>query len=124
MPRRGKSDPNPYQKFYAAIGRFVLTWTDLEISLDLLLLTLIPEDDQRNAKLPHQLRDKIGLIRAAIKSLSNADQMAVTEALDEISGYADTRHDFVHGGRISHFIEQGTITVTLGRLLQLTSATT
>jgi hypothetical protein len=110
----------PHEEFYAAIGRFVFVWAGLETCLDLLLLMLIPEGEiaDRRAKLPHQLGGKIALIRSEIKNLPNAQQIVITEALDEISAYADTRHDFVHGSVISHFVEQGAITVTLGRLLQ------
>lgn len=40
------------------------------------------------------------------------------EVLDGISMYADTRHDFVHGAIIDHYIEEGVITATLSRLLK------
>jgi hypothetical protein len=117
--RRGrKTQRIPYQEFYAAIGRFVLTWAGLEICLDLLLLTVIPDGERAKRKLPHQLGDKIALIRSEIKRLTHARQTAITEVLDEISSYADSRHDFVHGGSIHHLIEQGVMTVTLARLLQ------
>ena len=116
--RRGrKPQRTPYEEFYAAIGQFVLTWAHLEICLDLLLLKIVKTPDRR-AKLPHQLGDKIALIRSEIKRLTHDQQTAITEVLDEISSYAGTRHDFVHGGMIDNLIEQGVITVTLARLLQ------
>ena len=104
-------------EFYAAIGRFVLSWAGLEICLDLLLLTIV-KTPERQVKLPHQLGEKIALIRSEIKSLPDAQQIAITDVIDEIGSYTDTRHDFVHGGSMNHFIEQGLITVTLARLLQ------
>ena len=116
--RRGrKPQLTHYEEFYAAIGRFVLTWAHLEICLDLLVLKIV-KTPERRAKLPHQLGDKIALIRSEIKGLTTDQQISITEVLDEISSYADTRHDFVHGGMIVDLIEQGVITVTLGRLLQ------
>jgi hypothetical protein len=118
MSRRGrKPQLTHYEEFYAAIGRFVLTWAHLEICLDLLLLKIV-KTPERRAKLPHQLGCKIALIRSEIKGLTNDQQISITEVLDKISSYTDTRHDFVHGGMIVELIEQGVITVTLGRLLQ------
>jgi hypothetical protein len=82
-----------------------------------LLLKIVKTPEQR-AKLPHQSGDKIKLLRSEIKRLPHAQQIAITEVIDGIASYADTRHDFVHGGIIVELIEQGVITVTLGRLLQ------
>jgi hypothetical protein len=98
-PQSGRDVPGlaAYDEFYAAIGRFVLTWAHLEICLDLLLLKIVKTPDRR-AKLPHQLADKMSLIRSEINKLTHDRQIATTEVLDEISKYADTRHDFVHGG--------------------------
>jgi hypothetical protein len=115
--RARKPQRPPIEEFYAAIGRFVLSWAGLEICLDLLLLKIV-KTPERRAKLPHQLGDKIVLIRSEIKRLTHAQQIAITEVIDEIASYADTRHDFVHGGYFDHLIEQGVITVTLARLLQ------
>jgi hypothetical protein len=100
--RRGrKPQRTHYEEFCAAIGRFVLIWAHLETSLDLLLLKIV-KTPERRAKLPHQLREKIALIRSEIKKLTHDQQIAITEVLDEISSYADSRHDFVHSGNSCH----------------------
>jgi hypothetical protein len=111
---------SPKEEFHAAIGRFVLEWAGMEVSLDLLLLAarLSREATQRTPKLPHQFAEKIALIRSEIKELDSAYWAEISVLLDEISSYADTRHDFVHGSIIGHYIEQGVVTATLGRLLQ------
>jgi hypothetical protein len=125
-PRRRKAELTSLdeltslEEFYAAIGRFVLTWADLEVFLDLVLLKtrLRREASQRKSILPHQFADKIALIRSETKELGIANHAAISNLLDEISRYADTRHDFVHGSIIAHYIDQGIMTATLGRLLQ------
>jgi hypothetical protein len=119
-PRARKARLTPHEEFYAAIGRFVLTWADLEICLDLVLLNARSrhEATQRQSKLPHQFAEKIPLIRSETKELVSAQKAAISDLLDEIWSYADTRHDFVHGAIIGHYIEQSVITATLARLLQ------
>jgi hypothetical protein len=73
---------------------------------------------EQKSKLPHQFAEKIVLIRSETKELGSAQQLAISELLDDITSYADTRHDFVHGAIIDHYIEQGVITARLWRLLQ------
>jgi hypothetical protein len=120
MPRGRKTKRTPHEEFYAAIGRFVLEWAGLEICLDLLLLKIRSkrEATERKLKLPHQFAEKMAVIRSEAKELDGAHRAAITNLLDEISNYADTRHDFVHGGIIHYYIEQDVITATLHRLLQ------
>ena len=119
-PRGRKAKLSPLNEFYTAIGRFALEWAGLEICLDLLLLRIRSkrEATERKSKLPHQFAEKIAEIRSEAKELDSAHRAAITDLLDEISSYAETRHDFVHGGIIDHYIEQGIITATLARLLQ------
>ena len=104
------------QSLYAAVGRFVLTWADVETYLDLLVLKLRQPTVRR---LSHQLSEKIEFVRTAIQSESAAPCAKDTRSLiDEIERLAETRHDYIHGSRIGHSIEQSVLSVTLGRLLQ------
>src|SRR5258707_15049991 len=89
------------EELYSAIGRFVVTWADLEVCLDLLLLKikLMREATQRQSKLQHQCSKKIALIRSETEALGssfNAHRAAAGALLDEIGVYADTRHLPVH----------------------------
>jgi hypothetical protein len=121
VSRRGrKAKLSPHEEFYAAVGRFVFEWAGMEFCLDLLLLAGRSRRKaiERKPKLPHQFAAKIALIRSETKELGSADRATISDLLDEILSYADTRHDFVHGAVIDHYIEQGIITATLHRLLQ------
>lgn len=85
--------------FYAAIGRFVMMWAELETYVDILLLKLRAGQPGR---LPFQLNQKINLIRKALAG-RNASDPLVREAIrivDEIERLSDTRHDYVHGARM------------------------
>jgi hypothetical protein len=95
-PRGRKAKLSPKEEFHAAIGRFVLEWAGLEFCLDLLLLAARSRDKatQRKPKLPHQFAAKIALIRSETKELDSAHQAVISDLLDDISSYADTRHDF------------------------------
>jgi hypothetical protein len=101
--------------FYAAIGRFVLTWAEVETFLDLLVIVLRGSSQS----LPHQLSGKLRFVRVALQSETAAPYARdVLPLIDEIEALADTRHDYVHGSIIAHAIEQSALTVTMGRLLQ------
>ncbi len=107
--------------FQRAIGRFVLSWADLELRLDLLALTirLIESPDQRASALPHQLKDKLRYVRGKVEALEALQEhrTGIIEILDQIKDLSDTRHDFVHGAAIEYHTGSST-TVTLARLLQ------
>ena len=53
------------RSFYAAIGRFVLTWADVENYLDLFVLMTRKPTDHR---LPHQLAGKIKFVGIGFNS--------------------------------------------------------
>ncbi len=110
-----------FKAFYAAIGRFVLSWADLEIGLDLLVLIMRSmEEDHHDKKLPHNLEPKIAFVRCRadkLKSL-NAQRSDIIKILDEIASLADTRHAFVHGAVIKSYVERSAISATITRLLQ------
>jgi hypothetical protein len=107
--------------FHEAIGRFVLSWADLEVGLDLLVLTtrLMQETSHRETP-PHELRQKIKFVRCKANELEslNAQRSTIIKILAEIDSLAETRHDFVHGAVIGSYVERSTISVTLARLLQ------
>lgn len=110
-------------EFYKAVGRFVITWAELELYLDLLLLVIRKQLDQdtREASVPHQLSAKVRFIRRSLNAHAVAtDQRdALISLLDEIDSLADTRHDFVHGALIhGRLLRRGQRTLTFGRLLQ------
>ena len=70
----------------------------------------------RPRKLPHQFCEKIKRIRSLAGGQGppvSAHRAAIRDLLDEIEGDAQTRHDYVHGAVIAHYIDQGTITATL-----------
>jgi hypothetical protein len=115
MPRRAKL--TPYQEFHYAVGRFVVEWAGLELSLDLLLLVTRPKHGAAG-KLPHELKGKLKIVKAQATIISCTHRNAIEQLLEEISGYAHTRHDLVHGAVIGHFLNESGITVTLGRMLQ------
>jgi len=115
--------PKPSEEFYAAIGQFVLAWSDLEFCLDLLFLKirLMHDEANRPGKQPHQFSDKIKCIRSLVRDLElpgSTHRAAINDLLDKIEGYAETRHDYVHGAVINHHIERRIMTATLARLLQ------
>jgi hypothetical protein len=72
-PRVRKARLIPHEEFYAAVGRFVLTWADLEVCLDLLLLKARSRHDstQRKSKIPYQFTEKISFIRLETKDLGS-----------------------------------------------------
>jgi hypothetical protein len=117
MARRAKL--TPHEEFYAAIGRFVVQWTGMEFALDLLLLNTRPtQRPAENIRLPHQLDSKIKSIRAQMQYIDDPYRETIEQLLSEISRYASTRHDLMHGAIIDPVINESGITATLYRLLQ------
>jgi hypothetical protein len=106
-------------EFYAAIGRFVLTWAEVEFGLDLLVI-IVRQHSASDTRLPHQLSAKIDFIRSQTKTIPclNDYRLAINEIIDEIAILSDTRHDYVHGTALEHAIERSALVVSMGRLLQ------
>ena len=50
------------ERFYAAMGRFVLAWADMEFCLDLVVLN----GRKLKSPLPHQLSDKTNFVRKVL----------------------------------------------------------
>jgi hypothetical protein len=92
-----------HEAFYAAIGRFVIFWSHLEICLDLLVLELAAASTETPKKVPHQLADKIKFIRRKINALPalKVFKPTIEPLLDEIDTVSDTRHDYVHSATIA-----------------------
>jgi hypothetical protein len=103
------------RSFYAAIGRFILMWADVENYLDLFVLMIRKPTDHR---LPHQLAGKIKFVRDRLQFEQTANAPEALKIIDEIDGLANTRHDYIHGGRIGHSIEGAVLFMKLGRWLQ------
>src|SRR5690348_11773432 len=90
------------EEFYAAIGKFVLTWASVELSLDLLVIVMRAQSSDSSA-VRHELSEKIKFIRsaAALRSLS-AQRPAIYKLIDEIGNLSETRHDYVHGSAVEY----------------------
>jgi hypothetical protein len=108
MARRAKL--TPHDEFYAGIGRFVVQWTGMESTLDLLLLGTRPKQSaEQKVKLPHQLESKLKSIRAQIQYIDDPYRETIEQLLQEISRYASTRHDLMHGAIIDHVVNENTL---------------
>jgi hypothetical protein len=111
-----KLSQSKLRAFYAAVGRFVLTWAEVETYLDILVLQL-----NRGAQraVPHQLIGKIKFVRNALEP--NREEPHAAAALNlvaEIERLSSTRHDFIHGSRLGHSVKRSVLSFKLGRLLQ------
>jgi len=117
-----KLTPRKLEALYAAIGRFVIVWADLELILDLLVLTLRNLQDplHRKPTIPHSLGKKLSFVRSIAQTLPSVRShlAEIASLLDEIGSLADTRHDYVHGAVVGHSLERSAIRVTMGRMLQ------
>jgi|ERR1035437_6456114 hypothetical protein len=103
------------ERFYAAMGRFVIAWTDMEFCLDLVVLN----GRKLKSPLPHQLSEKTNFVRKVlVPVLSPIHATSVLRLIDEIDELAPTRHDYVHGAVIGHDIVRSKLTMSLTRMLQ------
>jgi hypothetical protein len=113
---------NKVEALHASLGRFLLAWADLEVGVDLLVLSLrqAMSSEQRKARLPHQLAAKIAFLRDRVEVLVEPPkrQNAIKDLLLEVERLAVTRHDFVHGAAIDRRVGKVSATVTVARLLQ------
>lgn len=101
--------------FYAALGRFVSEWAEVEKFLDLIVLVLARK---KKPKLPFQLSGKIETIRSELRNSQSPHATTVMRLLDEVEALSETRHDYIHGSVMEHVVTRSTLTVALGRLLQ------
>ncbi len=103
--------------FYLALGRFVLSWSELEMGLDVLVLIARGLTGRRDS-VPHQLSGKLRFIEQRLSAFSDAHRDALTPLLTEIDGLTATRHDFVHGATFGFEPDRKGLVMTLWRLLQ------
>ena len=76
------------ERFYAAMGRFVIAWADMEHCLDLVLLN----GRKLKSPLPHQLSEKTNFVREVLASvISPTNATSVLRLIDEIDKLAPTR---------------------------------
>ena len=107
-------------EFHASIGRFVLTWAEVELDLDLLVLIVRRLSLRSDIEPRHELSEKIKFIRSegATNPRLSAFRSIIERATDEIRLLSDTRHDYVHGAAFKYAIERQILNVTMWRLLQ------
>jgi hypothetical protein len=109
-------------EFHAALGRFVLAWTDLEFGLDTLVVETwrLCTPESRPKKFDHQLDKKLKFVRQRVKTTDalKPREPQITLLLDEIDALVATRHDYVHNAALQHRIGKESITVWMGRWLQ------
>jgi hypothetical protein len=75
----------------------VAAWADTETCLDLVVLASRPR------RLFIQLSEKTRFVREVVApKLSEALAKEALRLMDGIDAIAETRHDFVHGGLVSH----------------------
>ncbi|MEZ5890490.1 MAG: hypothetical protein R3D52_09750 [Xanthobacteraceae bacterium] len=90
---------NKEQAFHAAVGRFVISWGDMENGLDFLALLIRRHFPvRRHQKAPQKLCEKIDFLKKQVDSLADVNECA--NLLDQIKTLAKTRHDLIHGAAI------------------------
>ncbi|MGA3302794.1 MAG: hypothetical protein ABSC72_05840 [Methylovirgula sp.] len=107
------------EAFQLALGRFVLEWSGMEFSLDLLVLASWKLQTPKRAKPPHNLSGKLDAIREVARGEKLASfALAIDGIAREIEAMADERHDYIHGASVQMFEAERPFSVSLGRLLQ------
>lgn len=113
---------NKYEAFFAAIGRFVLNWADMEMALDLLVVHGLSkaEESEIDKRIPHELGGKIKLARRFAGSIPEwkPHRTRINMILRRIEALSATRHDFIHGAITEHQEGRRTLRVKLARILQ------
>ena len=107
-------------KFHASIGRFVLTWAEVELDLDLLVLIVRRLSLRSDIEPRHELSEKIKFIRSegATNPLLSPFRSIIERATNEIRLLSDTRHDYVHGAAFKYAIEREILDAAMWKLLQ------
>ena len=110
------------EAIYAALGRFVLAWADLESGIDLLFLNLrlrLPKSEEYY-KPEFQLSAKIKIVRRFLPKplrLKRGRAAMIADVLVDVESVANTRHEYVHGAMIGRDVEATPATATLSRVL-------
>lgn len=107
-------------KFHASIGRFVLTWAEVELDLDLLVLIVRRLSLRSDIEPRQELSEKIKFIRSegATNPRLSVFRSIIERATNEIRLLSDTRHDYVHGAAFDYAIERQIVAVAMWKLLQ------
>jgi hypothetical protein len=107
--------------YHAALGRILVVWAELEVSIQLLVLTvrnMRPPEDRWRAS--HQLGSELIFLREEMDELPSlaARRDTVKQLLDEIGSLAKTRHNYVHGATLKDRIGNRDIVAPMPRLSQ------
>jgi hypothetical protein len=107
-------------QFHASIGRFVLSWAEVELDLDLLVLVVCRLSLRSDIDPRHELSEKIKFLRSegAANPRLIVYRSIIERVIEEICLLSDTRHDYVHGAAFKFAIERQILNVTMWRLLQ------
>ena len=109
-----------FDELHASIGRFVLTWAEVELDLDLLVLIPRRLSLRSDIKPRHELSEKIKFIRSegATNPRLSAFRSIIERATNEIRLLSDTRLLRCHGAAFKYAIKRHNPNVTMWRLLQ------
>jgi hypothetical protein len=115
-----KQSQKKLDDFQASIGRFVLTWAEVELDLDLLLLVVRRLSLRLENEPRHELSEKMKFLRSegATNPRLIAYRSTIERAIDEIQRLSGTRHDYVRLAAFEYAIRRQILNVTMWRLLQ------
>lgn len=106
------------ETFFAAIGRFVLSWGHLEIALDFAVNTIYHDlgGNTREAEAPRAFSRKVKFFRRSLAHLPINEENLQTynDFLNTLLTEAENRHDLIHGAAVYH--EEGASVAELVRL--------
>ena len=103
------------EAFFAAIGRFTVSWAQLELGLDCVveIMYLGFNGKDIEPEMPRALKQKLKFLRIAIKKLSIPDDAAkgYFKLFDQITAAAVIRNDIIHGVITEHVEHSGEATM-------------
>lgn len=107
------------EEFSASVGTFILSWAELELWVDLIVLKISHLVTKPSGNLKHQWSEKFQfvnkhshLIQDQVLSNKLRQQMLKANKL------VDDRHDFIHAAAVERIIRKNSLNVTFARLLQ------
>ncbi|MCE9649889.1 MAG: hypothetical protein K8R18_09735 [Parvibaculum sp.] len=107
------------EKFFGAIGRLTISWSHLELGLDvgIYLIHRYLGGKDREKELPRALSRKLKYFKRALEHLPVSEQNLprYKSLITDIQNASDTRHDIIHGAVVSH--EEGSGEAKLVRLI-------
>ena len=103
------------EELFAAIGRLVISWGHLEISLDCMVEIMYHGFDgaKIDREIPRALQRKLTFLRRAFKQLPIPEKsiQGYTTLFSDIEAAAQIRHDVIHGVVIEHIKRSGEATM-------------